>query len=352
MPNLPPPPPPPPQKADSRPATHPFDIVVACIAVATLVGIVVFLFPHNRETFHIDSVDDSTIRLDGQAPAQAPSANAQTRNPEPETRNPEPVAAVPVAELHEGDILDVQIESISQYGDGMARHGNDPVYVKDAAVGETVRVRILTSKVSRVGNRYYNAERIPPEGTASDSAKSQPEPETRIPEKAPAAPVAELHEGDILEVRIESISDRGDGIARHGEAPIYVSNVTEGENVRVRILTSKVSRAGNRYYNAERIPPEGTASDSAKSQPEPESRIPEKAPAAPGAELHEGDILEVRIESISQRGDGVARHGEAPIYVSDVTEGETVRIRILSSKISRRGNLYYNAERVPTEETP
>ena len=66
----------------------------------------------------------------------------------------------------------------------------------------------------------------------------------------------------------------------------------------------------------------------------------------------EGDILEVRIESISDRGDGIARHGNAPVYVKDVAEGETVRVRILSSKISRRGNLYYNAERVPTEETP
>ena len=271
MPNLPPPPPAPSPKTDTRPATHPFDIIVACIAVATLVGIVVFLFPHNRETFHIDSVDDSTIRLDGQAPANSPTAQPETENGKPQTGNGKrETGNVPdVPELHEGDILNVKIESISQYGDGMARHGNDPVYVKDAAEGETVRVRILTSKVSRVGNRYYNAERIPTEGTASDSAavkapdsanSTPPQPETANgkPETANASAVPDLHEGDILEVRIESISQRGDGVARHGEAPIYVKDATEGETVRIRILSSKISRRGNLYYNAERVPTEET----------------------------------------------------------------------------------------------
>ncbi len=262
MPNLPPPPPPPTPKTDSRPATHPFDIIVACIAVATLVGIVVFLFPHNRETFHIDSVDDSAIRLDGQIPSASIQIEqqAEPRPPKPETRNPETAPAGPVADLHEGDTLEVRIESISDRGDGIARHGNAPVYVKDVAEGETVRVRILSSKVSRAGNLYYNAERIPPEGTASDSAAdtAQPKPETRNPEAAAAGPVADLHEGDILEVRIESISDRGDGIARHGNAPVYVKDVAEGETVRVRILSSKISRRGNLYYNAERVPTEET----------------------------------------------------------------------------------------------
>ncbi|MDD4254695.1 MAG: translation initiation factor IF-2 subunit beta [Methanofollis sp.] len=48
----------------------------------------------------------------------------------------------------------------------------------------------------------------------------------------------------------------------------------------------------------------------------------------PGSRLEEGAIVDVRIESISRRGDGVARIGKYIMYVSNARPGQTVKVKI------------------------
>lgn len=48
----------------------------------------------------------------------------------------------------------------------------------------------------------------------------------------------------------------------------------------------------------------------------------------PGSRLQEGAIIDVRIESISRRGDGVARIGKYIMYVSKARPGQTVKVKI------------------------
>lgn len=47
-----------------------------------------------------------------------------------------------------------------------------------------------------------------------------------------------------------------------------------------------------------------------------------------GQELTEGAILDVEIQSLSRRGDGVARIGKYIVYVANAKPGQTVKIRI------------------------
>ena len=47
-----------------------------------------------------------------------------------------------------------------------------------------------------------------------------------------------------------------------------------------------------------------------------------------GQELSEGAVIDVEIQSLSRRGDGVARIGKYIVYVSNAKPGQTVKIRI------------------------
>lgn len=48
-----------------------------------------------------------------------------------------------------------------------------------------------------------------------------------------------------------------------------------------------------------------------------------------GTQLEEGAILNVKIESISRRGDGVVKMGKYTMYVANAKPGQTVRIKIV-----------------------
>lgn len=48
-----------------------------------------------------------------------------------------------------------------------------------------------------------------------------------------------------------------------------------------------------------------------------------------GTQLEEGAILNVRIESVSKRGDGVVKMGKYTMYVANAKPGQTVRIKIV-----------------------
>jgi translation initiation factor 2 subunit 2 len=48
-----------------------------------------------------------------------------------------------------------------------------------------------------------------------------------------------------------------------------------------------------------------------------------------GTQLEEGAVLNVRIESVSKRGDGVVKMGKYTMYVANAKPGQTVRIKIV-----------------------
>lgn len=54
-----------------------------------------------------------------------------------------------------------------------------------------------------------------------------------------------VHEGQLLDVAIEAVGEKGDGIARHKGFVIFVSNTKKGDQVRVKItkVLQKVSFA-------------------------------------------------------------------------------------------------------------
>ncbi|MEM0124205.1 MAG: TRAM domain-containing protein [Candidatus Micrarchaeaceae archaeon] len=68
--------------------------------------------------------------------------------------------------------------------------------------------------------------------------------------------------GDILEVTIDAIASKGDGIAKKDGFVIFVSGAKQGDKVRVRITDVRA-----RYATGEKL---GEASSAASSEPSPE----------------------------------------------------------------------------------
>ena len=151
--NLPPPPPLPESRTATeapRPPVRPFDIIVVCISLATLLGIVLFLFPHERQTLAIDNV----IRLD------APSSSASS-NPETPATSATSATSPSVGSVYEGLLTDV--------GSGKSTKGlpklkllGCTVYVRGAERGQTARFRIVEEKTSTYGDGkpYFFAEAV------------------------------------------------------------------------------------------------------------------------------------------------------------------------------------------------
>jgi len=48
----------------------------------------------------------------------------------------------------------------------------------------------------------------------------------------------------------------------------------------------------------------------------------------PANEIQEGSILDVEIQSVSKRGDGVVRRGKYVIYVAHSKPGQQVKVRV------------------------
>lgn len=93
------------------------------------------------------------------------------------------------------------------------------------------------------------------------------------PNRSFAAPVKV---GDEFEVNIEGIGEKGDGIAKKDGFVIFVPNVKEGDNVKVKV-TRVLRKVGFGEVVGEGSAPSGDA-PSKESAPAEES-TPEEAPA-------------------------------------------------------------------------
>ncbi len=74
------------------------------------------------------------------------------------------------------------------------------------------------------------------------------------------------------------------------------------------------------------------------------------------APVKEGDEVEVKIEAVGEKGDGIAKINGFVIFVPNTKEGETVRVRITKvlrkvgfAEVVGQGN-YEESQEAPAEE--
>lgn len=85
---------------------------------------------------------------------------------------------------------------------------------------------------------------------------------------------APVQAGDELDVTIEAVGEKGDGIAKKKGFVLFVPNTKQGERIRIRV--TKVLR---KVGFAEKIGQASSAAESAASAAEEDTAAEEKAPA-------------------------------------------------------------------------
>lgn len=92
---------------------------------------------------------------------------------------------------------------------------------------------------------------------------------------------APVNVGDELEVKIEAVGEKGDGIARKEGFVLFVPNTKEGDEVKIRV--SRVLRnvgfaevVGQAESKPEEAQPEGTESDAIPEQQEQSDKEPQE----------------------------------------------------------------------------
>ena len=81
--------------------------------------------------------------------------------------------------------------------------------------------------------------------------------------------VAPVKVGEELDVKIEGVGEKGDGIAKKDGFVIFVPNVKEGDNVRVKV-TRVLRKVGFGEVVGEASAPPEAAEEEAAPEPEPE----------------------------------------------------------------------------------
>ena len=78
--------------------------------------------------------------------------------------------------------------------------------------------------------------------------------------------------GDELDVKVEAVGEKGDGVVRVEGFVLFVPGVQQGENIRVRV-TKVLSKVGfaEKIGQAESAPEEASEESSSEDQPEEES---------------------------------------------------------------------------------
>ena len=96
---------------------------------------------------------------------------------------------------------------------------------------------------------------------------------------------APVNVGDEVDVKIEAVGDKGDGIAKIKGFVLFIPNAKEGEEVKVKI-TKVLRRVGfAEVVGAGSVPAEEAPAEEAEEPaPEAEAEPKEEAPAEPKAE--------------------------------------------------------------------
>lgn len=109
--------------------------------------------------------------------------------------------------------------------------------------------------------------------------------------------------GDILDVRIEAVGEKGDGIAKQKGFVLFVPNTQEGQIVKIKV-TKVLSKVG-----FAEVVGEGDAANLAKA---PERAQPQKEEEAPQAEQ----------EPAPEDTENFGEEAEAPKYEEEVSSPE------------------------------
>ena len=260
-----PPPPPPQARPEDKPVApaQPFDIVVVVIAAATLLGILVFLFPRKRDAY----VVDQAIRLDPvpatadaapsepSVPAATPAPSAVPASASPPSRsgaqNAGPVAAPQVeGPLSAGDVYEGTPTLVGKGKDtnGIPRMKvkDCMVYIRGATVGQKTRFRIVEARRSSYGDErpFYFAEAVSPDTPLTEPAVEPPAKSASDAAAETAPKVGEVYE-DTPDRESKSRDRLGMPWMRVKGHVVFIRGAVVGQKTRFRIAESQPSAHGD-----------------------------------------------------------------------------------------------------------
>ena len=99
---------------------------------------------------------------------------------------------------------------------------------------------------------------------------------------------APVNVGDELDVKIEAVGEKGDGIAKKDGFVLFVPNTKEGQEVKIRV-TKVLRKVGFAEVIGES---EGTPKEEAKPEEQTEETAPEQEAEQPAAEESEEQKVE------------------------------------------------------------
>jgi predicted RNA-binding protein with TRAM domain len=111
-------------------------------------------------------------------------------------------------------------------------------------------------------------------------------------------PKPPVNQGDVLEVVIEAVGEKGDGIARKDGFVLFVPGVKEGDRVKVKV-TRVLRKVGFAEVvgESEEAPDESEAEEMPVAEPEPE---PEPEPPAEDTEDFGEEVTEEVTEEVEE----------------------------------------------------
>ena len=118
-------------------------------------------------------------------------------------------------------------------------------------------------------------------------------------------PSPPVNQGDVLEVEIEAVGEKGDGIARKDGFVLFIPGVKEGDRVKVKVtrVLRKVGFAEVVGEGAEEAHADEVQSEEApvaEPEPEPEPEIPSEDTEDFGEEVTEEASVEETIEEVPE----------------------------------------------------
>jgi len=109
------------------------------------------------------------------------------------------------------------------------------------------------------------------------------------------APTAPVRVGEELDVKIEAVGEKGDGIAKKNGFVLFVPGVKEGQELRIRV--TKVLRKVGFAEVVGKAGEKSASSESSESSDEPVDEAPEAAPSGGSSDESSEDSEEFGEES-------------------------------------------------------